>query len=133
VSRDIVFDASGLIAYFEKSPRAMRVVILLKEVREGKRRAFMSVVNWGEVYYVLVRKAGRDAAERALAFLDQLPVIVADADRPLARQAAEFKAARKLSYADSFAAALAVRRNAALVAADREFDRVRNQVEVIRV
>ena len=53
-------------------------------------------------------------------------------DLELVRQAALFKATKKMSYADCFAAALAKIRNAELVTGDREFKAVENDLKKIR-
>ncbi|HSS15993.1 MAG TPA: PIN domain-containing protein [Candidatus Dormibacteraeota bacterium] len=50
----------------------------------------------------------------------------------LIRQAAVFKATKKMSYADCFAAALAKTQNAELVTGDREFKVVENELKKIR-
>jgi len=48
----------------------------------------------------------------------------------LARQAAIYRATRKLSYADAFAAALAKIRNAELVTGDYEFKQVEDEIKI---
>jgi predicted nucleic acid-binding protein len=63
----------------------------------------------------------------------QIELVPVDArDLELVRQAAVFKATRKLSYADCFAAALAKTRNAELVTGDREFKVVESDLKKIR-
>jgi predicted nucleic acid-binding protein len=62
--------------------------------------------------------------------ISTLPIVIISADLDLAKQAAEFKASRKMSYADCFAAALAKLRNAELVTGDREFRQVENEVKI---
>ena len=53
-------------------------------------------------------------------------------DLELVRQAAVFKATKKMSYADCFAAALAKLTNAELVTGDREFKVVESELKKIR-
>ena len=53
-------------------------------------------------------------------------------DLELVRQAAVFKATKKMSYADCFAAALAKTRNAELVTGDSEFKVVERDLKKIR-
>jgi predicted nucleic acid-binding protein len=63
----------------------------------------------------------------------QIEIVPVDArDLELVRQAAIFKATRKMSYADCFAAALAKIRNAELVTGDREFKVVEGELKRIR-
>ena len=61
------------------------------------------------------------AAETAILTLDSLPIEVVPADRPVTLVAAHFKALHRMSYADTFAAALALAMDAVLVTGDPEF------------
>jgi predicted nucleic acid-binding protein len=47
--------------------------------------------------------------------------------------AARFKVAGGISYADCFAAALAKSKDAPLVTGDREFEQLKNEIEIIWV
>lgn len=53
-----------------------------------------------------------------------------DNDLELVRQAAIFKATKRLSYADCFAAALAKLHNAELVTGDPEFRAVETEIKI---
>ena len=62
-----------------------------------------------------------------------IPIEIVRADLGLARQAALFKSGKKISYADCFAAALALAklRKAELVTGDRDFKQVEGEVQVL--
>lgn len=90
----------------------------------------LSVVNWGEVFYITLREAGRQRADQVAHLISTLPIEIVPADLEMTQQAAEFKAARKMPYADCFAAALAKLRNAELVTGDREFRQVEEEVKI---
>jgi uncharacterized protein len=60
----------------------------------------------------------------------QIELVPVDADLHLVRQAATFKATKKMSYADCFAAALAKLRNAELVTGDPEFKAVEGEIKI---
>jgi predicted nucleic acid-binding protein len=61
----------------------------------------------------------------------QIELVPVDGDDlELVRQAAAFKATRKMSYADCFAAALAKIKNAELVTGDREFKQLARDVKI---
>jgi len=62
--------------------------------------------------------------------ISTLPIQITSADLDQARQAAEFKAARRMSYADCFAAALAKSRKAELVTGDKDFKQVEDEVKI---
>src|ERR1700693_3567247 len=121
-----VLDSWALIAFFEDEPAAEQVENLLVKAEAGTHTLLLCVVNWGEVYYNTMRKVSQAAAEqkaKEMAGLTIEIVGVDDKDLDLVRQAAIYKATRKLSYADAFAAALAKIRNAGLVTGDREVKR----------
>ena len=95
----------------------------------------MSVVNWGEIYYSILRGASQEIAEAKAHEIAgmQIELVPVDArDLELVRQAAVFKATKKMSYADCFAAALAKTRNAELVTGDPEFRVIESQLKKIR-
>jgi predicted nucleic acid-binding protein len=60
-----------------------------------------------------------------------LPIHIVPADLDLAKQAAIFKASKKMSYADCFAAALAKHRRVELVTGDEEFKEVEKEVKIL--
>jgi predicted nucleic acid-binding protein len=125
-----VLDASALMTFFEDRPGAERVQGLLLRAGEVRRPLLMSVVNWGEVYYSVWRAHGERVAESKLRDVAQLPVVVVEADAELTKLAASLKAQHNLPYADCFAAALAHARKAALVATDRDFERVAGSLKI---
>jgi predicted nucleic acid-binding protein len=125
-----VLDASAVIAFLEDRPGAEEVEKLLTEGVTGQAELFMSVVNWGEVYYSIWRSHGREAARKAAAEMAQLPVEVANADIDLTKVAAQFRVLYKLPYADCFAAALAKGRRARVVTTDQDFAVVKSEIEI---
>ena len=125
-----VLDSYSVLAYLENEPGADKVAELMKHARDKDRPLLLSVINWGEVYYIACRTAGKSAAEETIGTLDTLPIEVVPADREITRIAAEFKATKKMSYADCFAAALTKSRNAELVTGDKEFREVEDIVHI---
>ena len=89
-----VFDSWALMAFLNGEPAAKQVEQLLDKAREGKCRILLCVINWGEIYYIVLRKSGAAVAEQvatALATLGIELVGVAE-DIQLIREAAKFKA-----------------------------------------
>jgi uncharacterized protein len=80
----------------------------------------MSWINVGECYYMLVRKQGLAVAKDFLDRLPSLPIQLVIPDQNAVMEAASLKATHKMSYADGFAVALALRENASLVTGDPE-------------
>jgi ribonuclease VapC len=104
-----------MIAYFEDEPGADRVAQILRQLVQGKAKGYMSVVNWGEVYYNTMREEGVTEAEKVTLQLDRVPIQIVDINKDLAYEAATLKGKYRIAYADCFAAALSVRLNASLV------------------
>jgi predicted nucleic acid-binding protein len=127
----IVLDASALMTFFEDRPGAEKVEDLIRLGVEGKRHLFMSVVNWGEVYYSTWRAKGPGVARKILEDIAQLPVEIVDADLDLTRLAAELRAEHKLHYTDCFAAALALKCKAPLATSDKDFASVEKKLNVL--
>ncbi|MDZ7763534.1 MAG: type II toxin-antitoxin system VapC family toxin [Melioribacteraceae bacterium] len=75
----------------------------------------MSVINWGEVYYIVLREQGKQAAELYLKAIDRYPIEILDADKEITLEASKIKSAHKLSYADAFAAGLTKLKKAKLI------------------
>jgi predicted nucleic acid-binding protein len=125
-----VLDSYSLIAYFEGEAGTDKIIEMFRAARDSGRLLLLSVVNWGEVFYITLREAGRERADLVAHLISSLPIQIISADLDLTKQAAEFKAARKMSYADCFAAALAKLRKAELVTGDKEFKQIENEVKI---
>lgn len=116
-----MLDSHALLAYFEAEPGAEVVESLLAACSEGSAASWLSIVNYGEILYITEREQGLNAAQRAVALIDQLPVEVVVADRDLTFTAAHIKAHHAVSYADAFAIALAQMVSGRVVTGDPEF------------
>jgi len=124
-------DTSALIAFFQDEPGAAKVQELLTEARQAEHPLLLSVVNWGELYYVAWQRMGEAAAQQRVQEIARLPIELVDVDRETALLAATLKAQHKLPYTDGFAAALAMQRKAVVVTADRHFARVEKQMGML--
>jgi ribonuclease VapC len=128
-----VLDSWALIAFFEDEPAAEEVEKLLQQAAAEKHTLLMSVVSWGEVYYNTMREVSQEAAEQKAREIATLPIDIVGVsdDLTLARQAAIFKATKKMAYADCFTAALAKLKNAEVITGDPEFKQVEGEVKVV--
>ena len=126
-----VLDSYSIIAFLRDEPGADEVRELFRSAHDSEQPLLLSTVNWGEVFYITLRRMGPQRADELSQFLRRLPIEIVPADLELARQAAVFKAAKKMSYADCFAAALAKLRKAELVTGDREFKQVEGEVKIL--
>jgi predicted nucleic acid-binding protein len=92
----------------------------------------MSVVNLGEVLYVLLKQVDEQRARHYVQVLQNVATMV-EADAGQALRAAEMKHNYKLGYADSFAATLAVTLKATLVSADPAFEKLGKSLKWLRL
>lgn len=125
-----VLDAYSVIAYLDAEPSAPKVAEHIKKARDSGGDLLLCTINWGEVYYISVREAGRQGAEKALEVIGTLPIELVDPDLELTKQAALYKSTHKMSYADCFAAALAKLRKGTLVTGDKEFKSLENEIKI---
>lgn len=125
-----VLDSWALIAFFEDEPAAEAVEKILEQATSEKHKLLISVVNWGEVYYNTMREVSQEAAEQKLKEIAAMPIEIIGADLHLTKQAAIFKATKKMSYADCFGAALAKIRNAEFITGDPEFKDVEKEIKI---
>jgi len=128
-----VLDSFALMAYLEKEPGYEKVKDLFIKASQSGRPLLMSTVNWGEVFYVLIRDHGIEEAERIQKIIETFPIEFLPADLIVTKQAALYKAAKKLPYADCFAAALAKVHKGEIVTGDKDFKAIENEIKVIWV
>jgi len=123
-------DSFAMIAFFEDEPGAEKVALILKSLMARKAKAYMSVINWGEIYYNTLREQGAETAEKVIEQLKQYPIEIVDADQKLTYEAAKLKGSYKIAYADCFAAALSYRLNAVVVTGDPEFKKLGDKYSI---
>lgn len=126
----LVFDSWAVLAYLGDEPSGQVVADLITSAHEDRTPMYMSVVNVGEVWYILARELSETDADAAAADLARLGIQRIDPDWPLTRIAAGFKTRYRMSYADCFAAALAKDRKCALVTGDKEFRQIESEVGI---
>jgi len=125
-----VLDANAVMRYLTGGSGEERVAALIQRAAKGEARLSISVINWGEVLYSLAKRAGLANATVDLKALSIYMESVA-ADEAQAEQAATLKFHYKMGYADSYAAALAMRTGATLVTADPEFAKLGKRLKVL--
>jgi AbrB family looped-hinge helix DNA binding protein len=129
--RGFVLDSHALLAYFEGEPSGTAVRGLISEAERGRTRLYLSLINWGEVVYVVRREKGDLAVHEVVARIDILPITLRSVDRRLAQAAAALKAKHPIAYADAFAAATASMLQMPVVTGDPEFECLEPQIEIL--
>jgi predicted nucleic acid-binding protein len=123
--RTHVLDASALYRYLTNGPGAAIVAGVLKEASAAGSDAIMSVVNWGEVYYTLVKHIGLVKTDKLMSeLLERVPISLVAATQEDAQRAARLKAQYNLPYADAFGAALTTAQQVLVTADTEHFQRV---------
>lgn len=125
-----ILDSYAMIAYFEDEPGAHQVALILRQLLKGKAKGFMSVVNWGEVYYNTMREQGISEAEKVILQLDKFPIQIIDVNKELTYEAAKLKGEFRIAYADCFAVALSLKLDAAIVTGDPDFKKLQERVSI---
>ncbi len=119
---DYVIDAWSVMAWFQdEQPACAEIAWLLAEADEGRADLQMSVINAGEVFYKTWKSHGRRLADNVLAEVVQLPLRIVTTPDALVWAAVALKAQYPISYADGFAAALALQQSATLLTGDPDF------------
>jgi predicted nucleic acid-binding protein len=128
-----VLDAWAILAWLKgEQPAAERVRTLLDENRRTGIKLVMNVVNLGEVFYLCVKARDLLYGERVLEALRRRITSVPASDA-LVFAAATLKSRHTISYADGFAAATAILRDAPLVTGDPELRQMAASEEKLRV
>ena len=128
--KTIVLDSWAIMAYLEDEPSAEKVAEIISDAHETRVPLMMSVVNVGEVWYIIARRTNPAEADRAIRLLQEIGIKFVEADWPLSKIAAGFKVKGNISFADCFAAALAKQTRAAFVTGDREFKQLEKEIEI---
>jgi predicted nucleic acid-binding protein len=126
----LVLDSWAIIAYLEDEQAGEKVADIISDAHDEQIPLLMTVVNAGEVWYIVARETNPTEADAGIKQLRDLGVTFIDADWDLAKLAAHFKSGNKMSFADGFAAALARQRKANLVTGDPEFKSIEKEITI---
>lgn len=125
-----VLDSYAVLAYFKGEKGAGIVADLILKTAENVT-LFLSLINFGEVAYITEREEGTRRANDLLEDIHRLPIIISGVDEERILAAARIKAHYPVSFADSFAIALADEFSAPVVTGDPEFRRTEALVSVL--
>jgi predicted nucleic acid-binding protein len=126
-----VLDSFALLAFLFKEKGHQKIVDVFDQAAENDEAALIASPNWAEVRYIVQRKVGMERWGEVRSTILALPIQVVAADQALAEAAGALKAAKKMSLADCFAAALAQHKQAAVYTGDPEFKAVAKEVKVV--
>ena len=128
MNRKVVFDAYAILTLLEDDAGAQTVADLLTD---QEITILLSAINLGEIYYIILRRNGEQAAEEVLQsiLLEESLTLI---ETPWARvkETAKIKAQGGVSYTDAFALSLAKEFQAPLVTGDPEIRRRASLIDV---
>lgn len=127
----IVLDSWAIMAFMQDEPAAEKIADTLADAQEAGVPVGMTVVNAGEVWYIVARRTSITEADRTLRLIREIGVRLVDADMALTKIAASFKVKGKISYADCYAAALAKQQLAVLMTGDPEFKDLEGEISIL--
>ncbi len=104
----------------EREPVTTSFDLLIEQAIRRETRLLMCRINFGEVLYSCWKLKRADSAQLVADF-EALPIEVVSVDDLLVNEAAHLKAQTTASYADCFAAALALRHRAPVITGDHDF------------
>lgn len=116
-----ILDTSAFITFPQGESGAPRVLELLEKAARREMEVFACFVSLTEVQYITFHDFGDEAATKAIADLKRLVITWLHSDDALCASAADVKAEHKVSFADAFVAAVALRADATLIHKDPEF------------
>lgn len=126
-----MLDSFALLAYLQAEPASLKVKETLKLARDKDAQVFVSLINLGEIVYTVERKLGEDTSREILQDILTLPIEVAEVTMERVLSAAHINGKFPISYADTFAVALAQEMTATLITGDPEFRRVESLVKIM--
>ncbi len=129
----LVFDSWSIIAYLEDEPSGQKIADIIASAHDEEIPVCMSVINAGEVWYIIAREISEEEANSSINQLRELRIQFKDIDWDLTQEAAKFKSQHKMSYADCYAGALAKSMKADLVTGDNEFKAIEDAINILWV
>jgi len=131
---EYVLDANAVLRFFGVGAGGgvEKVRSLFQQAERKQAHLSMSVINMGEVLYILLKHLDEEKASQYIRGL-QHAVTLVDADANTVVHAATLKYRYKLGYADSFAAALALASKSTLVSADPSFEKIGKSLKWMRL
>lgn len=126
-------DSWSLLAYFKKEKAGFKVKKLLHQAAEGRINLYLNLLNWGEIYYLILRQFGQKRLRKVVSVIEQSPIKLVAIDKELVILAAEQKAKGGLSFADCFVLATAKQLKGILVTGDPDFKLPGKEIEIFEL
>jgi predicted nucleic acid-binding protein len=129
--KNYILDSFALLVFFEQQKDWKKVERFLVDASTDVIELLMSGINYGEIFYITAQREGTEEANRVMKVVDSLPIKIVYPDKELTIAAAEIKAGGGISYADCFAASLAIKHKATLITGDPEFKKLGKEISLV--
>jgi predicted nucleic acid-binding protein len=126
-----VLDSHALMLFLEKEKGHEILEKILFNSIEKEEPLLMTSVNYSEILAIVLRECDKEKAAELETTIDNLPIRIMDVDASLSREAARIRAERRLSLANSFAAALTKSRRGELITGDKEFRNMETDIKIL--
>lgn len=130
-TKNLVLDSWSLLAYFKEEKAGFKVKELLHQAAKNQINLHLNLLNWGEIYYQILRRFGKERLRKIITVIEQSPIKLMPVDKELVILASEQKAKGGLSFADCFVLATAKRLKGLIVTGDPEFKVLEKEVEIL--
>lgn len=121
MSLELLLDAWPVLEWIKgREPCASLFQHTVEEAIAGRYALSMSRINYGEAIYSIRKSIPANTIEAALKAFREIPIRLHSVDDLLIDEAVDLKSVYAISYADAFAAALAIRCNLPLITGDPE-------------
>ena len=128
-----VLDACALLRLAQDEDGAETIADMMAEAQQGKCRLLMHIINLGEAVYHIAKQFGWETASQKRAEISLLPITIVPFTEETFWHAVKLKAEHAVSYADCFAAALAMQEGATLLMSDPDLEALGDKVARIKV
>jgi ribonuclease VapC len=119
---ELVLDSWPVLEWLKgRKPVSALFREIIEAALDGRISLSMSRMNYGEVVYSVMKDFPAEQLDQVFKAFREIPIHFHSVDDALIDEAAALKSFNTISYADAFAAALAMRLKLPLLTGDREF------------
>lgn len=120
----VVLDAFAILALLGKEKGHEKVKECLESSGRGEIKTYMSLLNWGGIYYTLKKKGKSVDSDEFWEARRDYPIVFVGPTIKRIKDASDIKGAYPVSYMDAFCIALAMELKAKILTGDPEFKAV---------
>jgi predicted nucleic acid-binding protein len=125
-----VLDSFAVLAYLGGEAGMNRVQEVMNAALQGGCLVVLSLINLGEVLYIIEREEGLVQAQAALAAIEQLPIEMLPVTKEAVLASAHIKANYRVAFADAFAISAAQELEGKVLTGDPEFESVETLIKI---